>query len=83
MTATFALVCILSLNFNPNVETTSEVDVESETLDAKQKLGIKGRITFYCSVWTFPVYTFVVISITVGSFGMFIPIINLVSIQLS
>ena len=30
MTATFALVCILSLNFNPNVvEATSEVDVES------------------------------------------------------
>ena len=82
MTATFALVCILSLNFNPNVETTSEVDVESETLDAEHKLGIKRRITFYCSVWTFPVYTFVVISITVGSFGMFIPIINLVSIQL-
>ena len=80
MTTTFALVCILSLNFSPNVvETTSEVDVESET-DVEQKVGIKGRITFYCSVWTFPVYTFVVISITVGSFGMFIPIINLVSI---
>ena len=82
MTATFALVCILSLNFNPNVETTSEVDVESETLDVEQKVETKGRITFYCSVWTFPAYTFVVISITVGSFGMFIPIINLVSIQL-
>ena len=82
MTATFALVCILSLNFNPNVETTSEVDVESVTLDVEQKVETKGRITFYGSVWTFPVYTFVVISITVGSFGMFIPIINLVSIQL-
>ena len=83
MTATLALVCILSLNFNPNVvETTSEVDVESETLDVEQKVETKGRITFYCSVWTFPAYTFVVISITVGSFGMFIPIINLVSIQL-
>ena len=82
MTATFALVCIFSLNFNPNVETTSEVDVESVTLDVEQKVETKGRITFYCSVWTFPVYTFVVISITVGSFGMFIPIINLVSIQL-
>ena len=58
MTATFALVCILSLNFNPNVvESTSEVDVESETLDVEQKLRIKGRITFYCSIWTFPAYT--------------------------
>ena len=36
MTATFALLCILSLNFNPNVvEATSEVDVESETLDVE------------------------------------------------
>ena len=58
MTATFALLCILSLNFNPNVvEATSEVDVESETLDVEQKLRIKGRSTFYCSIWTFPAYT--------------------------
>ena len=81
MTAAFILVYIL--NFNTNVvETTSEVNVESETLDVEQKVETKGRITFYCSVRTFPAYTFVVISITVGSFGMFIPIINLVSIQL-
>ena len=79
MTATFALVCILSLNFNPYVvKMTSLVDVELETLE--QQVGTKGRISFYCSVWTYPVYTFVVISVSVASFGMFIPQLNLVSI---
>ncbi|RMX40740.1 hypothetical protein pdam_00015936 [Pocillopora damicornis] len=77
MTATFALVCILSLNFNPYVvKMTSLVDVELETLE--QQVGTKGRISFYCSVWTYPVYTFVVISVSVASFGMFIPQLNLV-----
>ena len=84
MTVTFALVCILSLNFNPNVvETTMETEVKAEALDKGQKVGIKRRISFYCSVWTFPVFTFVVISLMVGSFGMYTPYINLVRIQLS
>lgn len=79
MTATFVLVCILSLNFSPNViEKTMVMKVKSGTLDMEQQVGIKGRITFYCSVWTFPVYSFVVISLMVGSFGMYIPYINLV-----
>ncbi|XP_022794339.1 monocarboxylate transporter 10-like [Stylophora pistillata] len=79
MTATFVLVCILSFNFNPNViETTMVMKVKSGTLDMEQEVGIKGRISFYCSVWTFPVYSFVVISLMVGSFGMYIPYINLV-----
>ena len=84
MTATFALVCILSLNFNPNVvETTMVKEVKAEALDMGQKAGIKGSISSYCSVWTFPVFTFVVISLMVGSFGMYIPYINLVRIQQS
>lgn len=79
MTATFVLVCILSLNFNPNViETTMVTEVKSGTLHMEQQVGIKGRISFYCSVWMFPVYSFVVISLMVGSFGMYIPYINLV-----
>lgn len=52
--------------------------VKSGTLDMEQQVGIKGRISFYCSVWMFPVYSFVVISLMVGSFGMYIPYINLV-----
>lgn len=79
MTASFAVVCILSLNFNPNVEETTVVeDFDPKTDNIKQEVGIKSRISFYCSVWTFPVYTFVVISLMVGSFGMYIPYINLV-----
>ena len=81
MTATFALVCILSLNFNPNVVSTTIVtEVKAEALDMEKKVGIKRRISFYCSVWTFPVFTFVVISLMVGSFGMYVPYINLVRI---
>ena len=81
MTVTFALVCILSLNFNPNVvEATMEMEVKAEALDMGKKVGIKRRISFYCSVWTFPVFTFVVISLMVGSFGMYVPYINLVRI---
>ena len=84
MTATFALVCILSLVFNPNVVATTIVtEVKAEALEMGKKVGIKRRISFYCSVWTFPVFTFVVISLMVGSFGMYIPYINLVRIQLS
>lgn len=83
MTTTFALVCILSFNVNPNViETTMATGAKSEALDMEQQVGIRGRISFYCSVWKSPVYTFGVISLTVGCFGMYIPYINLVSIQL-
>ena len=83
MSATFALVCILSLNFNPNVEETTVVeDFDPKTYNIKQEVGIKSRISFNCSVWSFPVYTFVVISLVVGSFGLFIPLISLVSIHL-
>ncbi|PFX23335.1 Monocarboxylate transporter 8 [Stylophora pistillata] len=79
MAATFALICILGLNINPNVvETTMAAEGKSEALDTEQQVGIKGRISFYCSVWTFPVYTFRVISLTMGCFGMYIPYISLV-----
>ncbi|PFX23334.1 monocarboxylate transporter 10-like [Stylophora pistillata] len=78
--AAFALVSILSLNVNPNViETTIATGAESEALNMKQQVGIRGRISFYCSVWKFPVYTFVAISLMVGCFGMYIPYINLVN----
>ena len=51
LTATFAVVCILSLNFNPNVEETTVVeDLSSETKNVEQGKGIKSRISFYSSV---------------------------------
>ena len=82
MTATFALVCILSLNFNPNVEGAAVVEdnFNSEANNMEYEEGIKSTISFYCGVWTFPVYTFVAVSTMAGSFGMYIPYINLVSI---
>ena len=76
MTASFALVCILSLAFNPNVENIVQVEtIANNENDAEQRKGI----SLYCSVWTFPTFTVVVVSLFFGSFGMYIPSINLVS----
>ena len=36
-------------------------------------------MSLYCSVWTFPTFTVVVVSLFFGNFGMYIPYINLVS----
>ena len=79
MAASFTLVCLLSLTFIPNVEETTitVVDLNLETNSRDNE--VKSGICFYCSVWTFPVYTFVTISLLFGSFGMYIPYINLVS----
>ena len=75
MTAFFALVCILSLAFNPNVENIVQVD--TMTNDGNEVKERKG-ISLYCSVWTFPTFTTIVTSLTFASFGMYIIYINLV-----
>ena len=83
MAVSFTLICLLSLTFIPNVEetttttTTTAVDVDLETNNRFNE--VKSIICFYCSVWTFPVYTVVTISLIFGSFGLYIPYINLVS----
>ena len=76
MTASFALVCILSLAFNPNVEAIAPVETITNN---GNKVEERKGISFYCNVWTFPTFTAVVISLMFGSFGMYIPYINLVS----
>ena len=76
MTASFALVCIHSLAFNPNVE--NKIQVETITNNGNEAEERKG-IYFYCSVWTFPTFSAIVISQMFENFGMFIPYINLVS----
>lgn len=88
MAATFVLVCLLSLNFNPNVQETSSEDKEkndssgddnSQNDDSLKVSGEKDTgITRYCNVWKNPTYAFIVISLTFGSFGLFIPIMYLV-----
>lgn len=86
MSITFTLACLLSLSFNPNVqETSSEENVVNNNSDENNKNNQnkveekeESEIALYCSVWKFPTYTFVVMSLIFGSFGLFIPIIYLV-----
>ena len=91
MSITFTLACLLSLSFNPNVqETSSEENVvnnnnnnnnsDENNKNNQNKVEEKeeSEIALYCSVWKFPTYTFVVMSLIFGSFGLFIPIIYLV-----
>ena len=75
MTASFALVSILSLVFKPNMEDI--VQVETITNNGNEVEERKG-ISLYCSVWRFPTFTAMVTSLTFASFGMYIIYINLV-----
>ena len=76
MTASFALVCILSLAFNPNVENIVQVEtIANNGNEVEERKGIY----FYCSVWTFPTFSAIAISQMFGYFGIYIPYINLVS----
>ena len=78
MTTSFALVCFLSLAFNPNVEGITPVETIANHGNGNE-VEERNGICLYCSVWTFPTFTVVVISLMFGSFGMYIPYINLVS----
>ena len=77
MSASFILVCILGVSYNPNVQETTRVESFNNTEDGRDE---KSGISLYCSVWTFPTFTVVVTSLMFGSFGMYIPVINLVSL---
>ena len=76
MTTSFALVCILSLAFNPNVEAIAPVEAIANN---GNKVEERKGISLYCSVWTFPTFTVIVTSLLFASFGMYIIYINLVS----
>ena len=80
MAATYTLVCILSLSFNPYVEeiTTPENSNTVVKNSNDEVRDYKTGIFLYCSVWSFPAYTVIVTSLTFASFGMYIPYINLV-----
>ena len=81
MAATYALVCIFSLSFNPNVEETTIVEKFNTEENNKEEIrNEKTGISLYFSVWLFPAYTVIVTSFTFASFGMYIPYINLVSL---
>ncbi|XP_020616235.1 monocarboxylate transporter 10-like [Orbicella faveolata] len=79
MAATYVLVCILSLSFNPYVEEIATVEnLSIERNNKDEERDDKSGISLYCSVWSFPAYTVIVTSFTIANFGMYIPYINLV-----
>ena len=79
MAATYVLVCISSLSFNPNVEEiTTVLNSNTEKNNEEQVRDENTGISLYCSVWTFPAYTVIITSLTFASYGMYIPYINLV-----
>ena len=94
MAAVYVLVTILSLSFNPYVEEITiveklntgennkeEVRVNTESNNNGEVRDDKTGISLYCSVWSFPAYTVIVTSLMFASFGMYIPYINLVSLN--
>ena len=80
MTISFALVCLLSLTYNPNIdETPAEENLNNSiNKDEDDSIMNNNKIAIYCSVWLFPTYAFVVISLMFGSFGIYVPFIYLV-----
>ena len=73
----YVLVCVLSLTFNS--ETAEKFNTENNNNEEVRE-GKTG-ISLYCSVWSFPTYTVLVTSLMFASFGMYIPSINLVSLN--
>ena len=80
MTIFFALVCLLSLTYNPNVDQTPEEENVNNSINKAEDDSTMNnkKIVMYCSVWLIPTYAFVVISLMFGSFGIYVPFIYLV-----
>ncbi|XP_068729970.1 monocarboxylate transporter 8-like [Montipora capricornis] len=82
MSISFALASLLSLSFNPNVQDNSAAENVNNENNNKDDDGSDPNksniIAMYCSVWRIPTYTFVVLSLMFGSFGIYIPFIYLV-----
>ena len=76
MVASFIVVCILGLTYNPNVQETTLVTSFNNDQDKEDKMS---RISLYCSLWTFPTFVAVVTSMLLTGFAIFIPLIFLVS----
>ena len=70
----YFLVFILSLTFNSETAEKFKNNNEEERED-------KTGISLYCSVWSFPAYTVLVTPLMFACFGMYIPSINLVSLN--
>ena len=77
MAGMYVLVCVLSLTFNS--ETAEKFNTENNNNEEVRE-GKTG-ISLYCSVWSFPSYIVLVTSLMFACFGMYIPSINLVSLN--
>ena len=73
----YVLVCVLSLTFNS--ETAEKFNTENNNNEEVRE--DKTGISLYCSVWGFPAYTVLVTSRMFACFGMYIPSINLASLN--
>ena len=80
MVASFIVVCILGLTYNPNVQETTLVTSFNNDQDKEDKMS---RISLYCSLWTFPTFVALVTSMLLTGFAIYIPSIFLVSLFLS
>ena len=79
MVVAFALVCLLGLTYNPNIQLqeTKVLDLAKNNEDNKEE---RSSISLYCSVWKIPTFVVVTISFMVTAFAIYIPLIYLVSL---
>ena len=75
--ASFIVVCILGLTYNPNVQETTLVTSFNNDQDKEDKMS---RISLYCSLWTFPTFVALVTSMLLTGFALYTPLIFLVSV---
>ena len=78
MVVAFALVCLLGLTYNPNIQLqeTKVLDLANNNADNKDE---RSNISLYCSVWKSPTFLAVTTSFMVTAFAIYIPLIYLVS----
>ena len=78
MVVAFALVCLLGLTYNPNIQLqeTKVLDLANNNADNKDE---RSNISLYCSVWKSPTFVAVTTSFMVTAFAIYIPLIYLVS----
>ena len=79
MVVAFALVCLLGLTYNPNIQLqdTKVLDLAKNNEDNKEE---RSSFSLYCSVWKIPTFVVVTISLMVTAFAIYIPLIYLVSL---
>ena len=78
MVMAFALVCLLGLTYNPNIQLQETTGHNIENKNENQD-NERSSISLYCSVWKSPTFVAVTTSFMVTAFAIYIPLIYLVS----